>query len=63
MIFIYCQLLLGDYMEKYAIGRTCGIYKGEGKGIQSGRRNMKKKDCFEDIGIDGLISLKYILEE
>jgi len=28
-------------MEKYAIGRARGIYRGEGKGIQGGRRNIK----------------------
>jgi hypothetical protein len=42
MMFIYCQVLLGDQMEACAIGRACGIYRGEGKGIQGGRRNMKK---------------------
>jgi len=39
------------------------IYRGEGKGIQGGRRNMIKEDCFEDLGIDGPIRLKYILQE
>jgi hypothetical protein len=40
MMFIHCQVLLGDQMEKYAIGRACGMYSGEGKGIQGGRRNI-----------------------
>jgi len=63
MMFIYCQVLLGDQKEEYAIDRACGIYRGEGKGIQDGRRNIKKKDCFEDLGIDGTIRLKCILQE
>jgi hypothetical protein len=63
MMFIYCQVLLGDQKEEYAMDRACGIYRGEGKGIQGGRRNMKKKDWFEDQGIDGTIRLKCILQE
>jgi len=45
------------------IGRACGIYRGKGKGIQGGKRSMKKKDCFEDLGIDGTIRLKCILQQ
>jgi len=62
MMFIYCRLSLGDQTEKHAIGRACGIYRGEGKVLQGGRRFMIK-DCFEDLGIDGPIRLKYILQE
>jgi hypothetical protein len=47
MMFIYCQVLLGDQMEVYVIGRACGIYRGEGKGIQGGRRNMKKRTALK----------------
>ena len=47
MMFIYCQVLLGDQMEECVMGRACGIYKGEGKSVQGRRRNMKKRTALK----------------
>jgi hypothetical protein len=56
MMFIYCHVLLADQMEECAIGRACGLYRVKGKAYRVGGE-IKKKDCFEDLGIDGTIRL------
>jgi hypothetical protein len=49
IMFIYCHVLLGDQMEEYEIGRVCGTYRGEGKGLQGGRRNIKKRTALKTL--------------
>jgi hypothetical protein len=64
MIFTLTKYYSGNQITENEIGRTCGMYWRQERYIQGfGGGDLRKIGCFEHLGIDGGIKLKWIFKK
>jgi hypothetical protein len=52
---------LRDYIKEVEMARVCGMYERNEMHTGLWWGNLKESNCLEDLGIDGRITLKWVL--